>query len=231
MTRYTPHPPSCSLVLSRVLAENSNRRLRDAIDRLQNAGNDLVGITFGVRATIFQIAPVTVVDEVNRHPDRSPTIRETIAELVNGLRLVQTCQTQMVIRAIHRDVLGDVVGERLPDGFKVLLATYFAEVLIREVAVHARSIPVTLDGFAMQHNIHFVFLTKTHHQIASGPGVISGFGGAFGEDLEFPLTFSDFSVDAFMIDTSGKTEFPVFFDNLTGHAAHVFVANTAVVWA
>jgi len=82
--------------------------------------------------------------------------------------------------------------------------------------VHARSIPVTLDGFAVQLNIHLVLLTETHHQIAGGPGVIGGFGRAFGEDLEFPLTFSDFSVDAFVIDASGKTEVPVFFDDLTG---------------
>src|ERR1700674_568141 len=118
----------------------------------------------------------------------------------------------MVIWAIHRDVLGDVVGERLHEGFKVFLAPYFAEVFVREVAMHARSIPVTLDGFAMQFNIHFVFLTDTHQQIASGPGVISGFGRAFGEDLEFPLTFSDFSVDALMTDARGKTKVPVFLD-------------------
>ena len=83
----------------------------------------------------------------------------------------------------------------------------------------------------MQYHIHLVFLTQTHHQIASGPGVISGFGRAFGEDLEFPLTFSDFRVDAFMIDASGKTEFQVFFDDFTGQAAHIFVAHTAVVRA
>src|SRR3981189_1667216 len=204
MRRRSSH--NCGALSSLILGHTGNTRLRDAIDRLQNARNDLVGITFGVRAAIFQIALVTVLDEVNRHPDRSATIGATIAELVNGLRFVQTCQTQMVIRAIHSDVLGDVVGERLHERFKIFLATYFADVFSREVAVHARSIPVTLDGFAVQYNVHLVFLTQTHHQIASGPGVISGFGRAFGEDLEFPLAFSDFRVDAFMIDTSSKTE-------------------------
>jgi hypothetical protein len=62
--------------------------------------------------------------------------------------------------------------------------------------VHAGSIPVTLDGFAMQHDIHLVFLTQTHHQIAGGPGVISGFGRAFGKNLEFPLAFRDLGIDA-----------------------------------
>src|SRR3984893_11360139 len=115
----------------------------------------------------------------------------------------------MVIWAIHSDVLGDVVGERLHEGFKIFFATYFADVFSREVAVHARSIPVSLNGFAMQYDIHFVFLTETHQQIAGGPVLVRGFGRALGEDLEFPLTFSDFSVDTFMIDTGGKTEFQV----------------------
>jgi hypothetical protein len=34
------------------------------------------------------------------------------------------------------------------------------------------------DRFAMQYNIHFGIPTETHHQIASGPHVISCFGGA-----------------------------------------------------
>src|ERR1017187_2901594 len=125
----------------------------------------------------------------------------------------------MVIRAIHRDVPGDVVGERLHEVFKVFPATYIAEVLSREVAVHAGAVPVTLDGFAVQFDIDCVFLTETHHEIASDPGVVGGFGGAFGEDLEFPLAFSDFSVDAFMIDASGKTEGPVFVDDSAAQAA------------
>ena len=72
--------------------------------------DDLVGIAFGVRAAILQIALVTVLDEVDGHPDGSATIGETVAELVDGLRFVQARQAQMVIRAVHGNVLGDVVG-------------------------------------------------------------------------------------------------------------------------
>ena len=83
----------------------------------------------------------------------------------------------------------------------------------------------------MQLDIHFVFLAETHQQIARGPEVVGGLGGAFGEDLEFPLAFRDFGVDAFMIDAGGKTKFPVFLDDLPGQAAHVLVADAAVVGA
>src|SRR5579871_2832506 len=47
---------------------------RDAVDRLQDARDDLVRVAFGVRAAIFQIARVTVLDEVNRHSYGSATI-------------------------------------------------------------------------------------------------------------------------------------------------------------
>src|SRR6202041_3188347 len=74
------------------------------IDRLQNAGNDLIGIAFGVRTAIFQIALVTVLDEINRHADRSATIREAVTELVDGLRFVHPRQGQAVIWPVPGDV-------------------------------------------------------------------------------------------------------------------------------
>src|SRR5271157_3017931 len=81
----------------------------------------------------------------------------------------------------------------------------------------------------MEHYIHFVLLTETHHQVARDPDIIRGFGRAFGEDLELPLAFCDFSVDALMIDTGGETQFQVLLDELARQAAHIFVANAAVV--
>jgi len=144
--------------------------LRDAIDRLQNARNDLVGITFGVRAAVFQIALVTVLDEVNRHPElRRHEFGETIAELVNGLRFRADLSSGRWLSGPYTAMCSATLSENaLHERFKIFLATYFADVFSREVAVHARSIPVTLDGFAVQYNVHLVFLTQTHHQIASG---------------------------------------------------------------
>ena len=95
--------------------------------------------------------------------------------------------------------------------------------------MHARAVPVALDRLAIQFEIHFVFLAQARHQIASGPGVVRSFGGAFGEDLEFPLALGDFGVDAFVIDAGRETEIQMLFDNLSGDVAHVFVADAAVV--
>src|ERR1035438_4452600 len=135
----------------------------------------------------------------------------------------------MVIRAIHSNMLGNVLLERSHKGFEISLAAYFTDVLCGEVAVHAGAIPVALDRLAMQYHIHFVLLAEAHHQIASHPGVIGGLGGAFGEYLELPLAFGNFSVDAFMIDAGCKAGFPMLFDDCAGQAANVFIADAAVV--
>ncbi len=110
--------------------------------------------------------------------------------------------------------VGDVLVERLHERFEVFLAAHFANVLGREVGVHAGSVPVALDRLAVQLHIDFVLLAEAHHQVARGPHVVGGLGGALGEDLELPLAFRDFGVDAFVIDAGGETELQVFFDDL-----------------
>ncbi len=80
--------------------------------------------------------------------------------------------------------------------------------------MHARPVPVALDRLAIQFHVHFVLLAKTHHQIASGPGVVRGLGRTLGENLEFPLALGDFRVDAFVIDTRGQAEIQMLFDDL-----------------
>src|SRR5579872_688905 len=135
----------------------------------------------------------------------------------------------MVIGTIHLNVSRDIVFKRLHESFKIIFAAHFTEVFGGEVAVHARPVPVALYGLAVQLNVDFVLLAETHQQIARRPGVIGGLGGAFGEDLKFPLAFGNLGIDAFVIDAGGKTEVPVFFDDLASAAAHVLVANPAVV--
>jgi len=52
----------------------SHCRLRHGVDRLKNARHDLVRIAFGIRPAIFQIALVTVLDEVDWHANGSATV-------------------------------------------------------------------------------------------------------------------------------------------------------------
>ena|ERR1700739_2492733 len=115
----------------------SETRSRDGVDRLQKARNDLIGIALCIRAPIFQIALVPVLDEVDRQPDRSAAIGKAITELVDRLRFMQTRQSQMVVGTVDGDVIGNCFLERLHKSFEVFLAADFAHVFRREVGVQA----------------------------------------------------------------------------------------------
>jgi hypothetical protein len=58
----------------------------------------------------------------------------------------------------------------------------------------------------MPLHVHFILLAQTEKEIACHPDIVSGFLGAFAEDLELPLTLRHFGVDAFVVDASVQTE-------------------------
>src|ERR1700730_11733679 len=71
-----PGPDRISYALGRSrLGGSRNRR-----DRLEDLRSDLVGVALRVRAAIFQIALVAVIDEAVGHADRSAAVSNTIAE-------------------------------------------------------------------------------------------------------------------------------------------------------
>src|SRR5687768_15652403 len=74
-----------------------NRR-RHARDRLQDDRSDLVGVALGVRAAIFEIAAVAVVDEAVRNANGGAAVGHAVAELVPRRRLVLAGQAQVVVR-------------------------------------------------------------------------------------------------------------------------------------
>src|ERR1700730_5308694 len=86
-------------------------RLRHRCDRLKNAAGDLVGIAGRVRTPIFEVTFVAVIDETMRHTNGSPAIGQAVVEFVDRLGLVQTGQTQMIVRSIHRDMFVLVLVE------------------------------------------------------------------------------------------------------------------------
>ena len=76
---------------------------------------------------------------------------------------------------------------------------------------------------------HIVFFSSSLDQVARQPDFIACAPGAFGENLEFPLTCGHFGVDAFYVQASLKTHIEVFFDNLA--TVGVIATNGAVVWS
>src|SRR4051794_25376281 len=73
---------------SNVLGRSGFRGGRHRSDRLQDLGSDGVGVALRVRAAIFEIALVAVIDEAVGHADRGATVSYAITELGDRCGLV-----------------------------------------------------------------------------------------------------------------------------------------------
>jgi len=141
----------------------------------------------------------------------------------------------VVVRSIHRDVLIDVFGERVHKRLEIFLPTHFAEVLGREVRVHARAVPVERlvvaaeDRLAMQLDIHAVLLANARHDVAGDPHLIGCPLGSFAKDLVFPLALCDLGVDTLDVDAGRDADVDVLLDDLSRGATDILVANSGVV--
>ena len=100
---------------------------------LQDPTGNLVGVTLRVGPAILQVAPVAVVGEAMRHADGGTPVGDAIVEFVDGLRLLQPGEAQMIVWAVDRDVLVLLFIERGHERLEVGLATDFAHVFGREI--------------------------------------------------------------------------------------------------
>ena len=72
-----PHGPGWG---SSALSRRRLRGGRHGGDRLEDLGSDLVGVALRVRAAVFQVALVAVVDEGMRHADGGAAVRDAVVE-------------------------------------------------------------------------------------------------------------------------------------------------------
>ncbi len=203
---------------------------RDSLDGLEHAARDLVRVALGVRTTILKVALVLVVHEAVGHADRGTAIGDSVAELVDRLGLVESGQTEVVVRTVNGDVLVLVLIESGHELLEVLLATLLTHELGGEVAVHAGSVPIKIltERFAVELDVDAVLLTDAHQDVAGEPDFIGGLLGALAEDLEFPLALGHFGIDALVIDSHLEADIEVLLDDLTGDVTDGGIADSAV---
>ena len=137
----------------------------------------------------------------------------------------------MVVGAVDGDVLFAMLAEGSHERFEVGLAAGFAEVGGGEVGVHTGTVPVALDRLAVVFHVDAVFFAKAVEDVAGDPDFVGATLGALAEDLEFPLAFGHFGIDAFMVDACIETNIEVLLDDLACDVTDRFVTSAAVVGA
>src|SRR5688572_18658936 len=109
-------------------------------------------------------------------------------------------KAHMIVRSIYGDMGSAILLKCRHDLFEVILAADFTHIGGGEVGMHARTIPISIaERLAMIFDIDAVFFSQALQEIACNPDLIGSLLGTFSENLEFPLAFCHFSIDAFMV--------------------------------
>ena len=137
----------------------------------------------------------------------------------------------VVVRSVYGDVLHAVLIKLSHELIEVFLATFLAELLGREVGMHAGTVPVAFEGLAVVVHIDSILFAETLKEETSNPNLVGGIFGAFSENLKFPLASGHLGVDAFVVDASVEAEVEVLIDDGTSDVAHVLISDTAVILA
>jgi hypothetical protein len=80
--------------------------------------------------------------------------------------------------------------------------------------VHSASVPVKVaQRLAMPVDSNTIFFTDSFKQVTSKPDLVTSFFRTFREDLEFPLSCCNLSIDTFYIKASVKTSVKMLLNN------------------
>jgi hypothetical protein len=145
--------------------------------------------------SVFQVS-VALRSDVPGHTNRRTTVSNARAETADMASLVTTRQPQVVVLAIHSDVLGVLLRQLLDSCFNRLHATRFAHGHSAVVRVAAGTVPVACEGLRVEGDLDAPLLSDTDEEEARHPEMVAHGNSLAGPDLELPLRRHDFSVDA-----------------------------------
>jgi hypothetical protein len=153
----------------------------------------------GSGATVLHVAKA-LGGNGTRDTDRCAAVRNAGAEGANVARLVAARQAEVVVLAVHGDVLRVLLGKLLDRGLDVFHAARLAHLLGRVVRVAAGAVPVALERLGVEGDLDAPLLGDAHEQVAGHPEVVAHRDALARADLVFPLGGHHLGVDAGDVD-------------------------------
>merc|ERR1719197_201407 len=153
--------------------------------RLEYFRRDHIRVHVGGGATILEIpAAVSLCRAWDAH--RSSTVGHTIAELVDGCRLMRSSETTLVTSSIDANVFLVLLAQLFDCGDDLCVAALVAHGLGRVVSMAASSIPIARNRFWIEGHIDTLLLADADHQVARHPHIVSALDAFARADLVLP---------------------------------------------
>jgi len=138
---------------------------------------------------------------MTRNTDRSTTVGNTRAELRDVAGLVATSETELVVLAVHSDVLVVPLRELLDGSLDGLDSSGLTHRLGGEVGVASSTVPVALEGLGVEGDLDTPLLGNTDKEVASHPEVVTHLDALTRANLELPLRRHNLGIDTADVDT------------------------------
>ena len=113
------------------------------------------------RAPVFKVS-ISLVRDMTGDTNGGTTVGNTRAELSDVTSLVLACQTEVVVFAIHGDVLCMSLAQLLNRGLNDIESTLLSHSLGGEVGVAASTVPVTREGLRVEGNLDSPLFSDTN---------------------------------------------------------------------
>lgn len=155
------------------------------------------------------------------------TVSDTVGELLDGARLVAASEALLIVLAVLLDALLVVRLELLEGSLDVGHATLGTHLLGGDVAVHAGTVPGTLDGLGVQGDLDAKVLGDAREEEARDPELVAHGDALAGADLKLPLGGHDLGVGAGDEEAGVETGLVVGLDDVAHN--DLGGADTAVV--
>ena len=166
-------------------------------------------------AAVLQVAEALRGD-VTGNTDGRATVGNARAEAADVAGFMAAGETEVVVLAVHSDVLVVLLRELLDGGVDRLDATGVAHRLRRVVGVRTGAVPVASQGLRVEGDRDAPLLGYADEEVTSHPEVVAHGDALTRADLELPLRGHDLRVDPTDVDTSVQAAAVVGLNQIAG---------------